>query len=145
VTFTAKLKRTSTIWTTWREAHRISGEVSGVMFRLTPNLDYVAGALDTAQIEALRVNAAVQLEMVADATTTQPIVDSLNTVLNPPPAPTVLVEKPMIAQEPQPRPPPPTPPPPPPQLPTPPPPRPPQPQPVQHRPSPFQPRRNGRH
>lgn len=63
MTFTAKLKRTSTIWTTWRQARRVSGEIGGAVFRLAPGLDYVSGVLTAEQFAALRNHNAVTFEL----------------------------------------------------------------------------------
>jgi hypothetical protein len=65
MTFTAKLKRTSTIWATWRESKRTSGEVCGVIFRLAPGLDYVTAPLSADEVEAMKHHNAIILEAVA--------------------------------------------------------------------------------
>ena len=64
MTFTAKLKRTSHIWHSWRSANRTSGIVGDAVFRLA-GAEYVTGELTPGQVESLRHNTAVLLEMVA--------------------------------------------------------------------------------
>jgi hypothetical protein len=72
--FTAKLKRTSHVYTAWRSANRVSGEVGGAIFRLVPGPDYVSGTLNVTQIGMLRHHSSVVLEATDVAPPVMPVV-----------------------------------------------------------------------
>ena len=64
--FTARLKRTSTIWHDWRGAHRLSGLIGGVLFRFVPGQDYVSDVLEPEHVMALQHHASVVLEVASN-------------------------------------------------------------------------------
>lgn len=63
MTFTARLRRNSHIWTAWHNRHAVSGEIGGVAFRWVPGGDYVTGDLTAGQVAALRGEPEAVLEM----------------------------------------------------------------------------------
>jgi len=67
MTFIARLKKTSTIWHTWRSARRIQGDIAGVPFRLSPGLEYITSELSGGQVTALKFHNSVVLEMTSNA------------------------------------------------------------------------------
>jgi len=64
MTFTARLRKSSHIYATWRGARRIQGVVGKAVFRLAPGMEYVTGTLTPDELESLRLNPCVQVEMV---------------------------------------------------------------------------------
>lgn len=63
MTFTARLKRSSHIYSSWRGARQIQGIVGNAVFRLAPGFDYVTQTLTPDQIDELRHHPSVTLEM----------------------------------------------------------------------------------
>jgi hypothetical protein len=66
--FTAQIKLTSHIHQRWRVRDQIGGEVSGVSFHLVGG-KYVTNLLTEEQVNVLRPNPAVQLEVMSVAPT----------------------------------------------------------------------------
>lgn len=64
--FIARLKHTSTIWHDWRGSHRLSGLISGVLFHLTKDQNYVSDVLDPTQVLALQHHTSVRLEVATN-------------------------------------------------------------------------------
>ena len=62
MTFVAKLRRQSRVWTAWRHRRATSGEIEGVVFRWCPGDDYATGELTVDQVMRLRGQPDVTLE-----------------------------------------------------------------------------------
>lgn len=68
MTFTARIKPHSAVWNMWRNSHRISGAIHGVMFSgRNSGSDFFSGILTAEQINALKDHPGVILEVCADA------------------------------------------------------------------------------